>query len=609
MRLCKAKAVLSLLAAFVVLAVITPGCGGGEPTGVFKQTVGPDGGTMSIEKEIVIRIPAAALPSDATISITPATEDHPAPGELEAARSVGPAFKIDLGGRELSKPVVLEIAFDPDLLPEDSPEDAVFLAFYDEEKKQWVPVYGTVDLVRHVVAVETGHLSWWNPFSWDLSALAARIGRGLESFLAAVGLPVAEIPECGSGPAYMTVEFTDSLLACIEGTENEGQAILRLANNRAYGILVDLRRGVRLSDVSHGSLSDAAWAVLADRLGQDVVYVPPAGEAEFLLRFEQAGEITLSSAPSDITLGLDVLLAILSALGADPDNVVEGVKCLFEIMTAGDGEPPTLGDLLDVAKQCVGVALKGTAGIVWKAIKNLVTLGAATGELLVQRTQELFGGGQGEVTVTYNPPATQRPPTQEPPTPASEVIATKLITVPLEPDQELVGSCWTGSIALPLPHAWRCSSDNRIYDPCLSDSPTDTFVICTGNPFNPLNRVEKLNLTEPLPVSQANRVLTLVVWRLELADGVQCNYILWPTGTLPEDVALMMGAGIKFKCNDGWYVTNLSGGSPAEYIPAPGVWTTSEVRVDPNVWIALKVYWDGYQITEAIEVPITTVWY
>lgn len=217
-------------------------------------------------------------------------------------------------------------------------------------------------------------------------------------------------------------------------------------------------------------------------------------------------------------------------------------------------------------------------------------------------------------TPTSTPIPTPEPTTtrvEEPPTPtpASEVIATKLMTVPLEPDQELVGSCWTGSIALPLPHAWRCSSDNRIYDPCLSDSPTDTFVICTGNPFNPLNRVEKLNLTEPLPVSQANRVLTLVVWRLELADGAQCNYILWPTGTLPEDVALMMGAGIKFKCNDGWYVTNLSGGSPAEYIPAPGVWTTSEVRVDPNVWIALKVYWDGYQITEAIEVPITTVWY
>jgi hypothetical protein len=416
MRRCKIKALLTPLVGFVALTVIASACGDGERTSLFKQTIGSDGGIVSMGGDVVVRVPADALPSDATITIIPATEDHPAPRGLEAAKSVAPAFNIDLRGQELSKPVVLEIAFDPGLLPQDSPEDAVFLAFYDEQKEEWVPVYGTVDLSRHVVIVETDHLSWWNPFSWDLSELWDKIGRRLESLLELAGLPVAEIPQCSSVPTYMTLDFTDSLLACIEGTETEGQAVLKLVNNRAYATLVELRPGVELIDASHGSLTDAAWHLLVDKLGDDVVYIPPAGEAKILLQFEDAGKISLLSAPSDWTLALDILLLIPSVLGVDvdPDNVVDGLRCLFETMAPDDHGLRTLGDLFDVAKECVAYVLKGTPKLLWTAIKGGVTLGAAVGELLVQRTQELFGADEGNVTVTYNPRPDQEPPTQEP---------------------------------------------------------------------------------------------------------------------------------------------------------------------------------------------------
>lgn len=596
-------------------------CGGAEPSQVSQPLTAADGGTVSIADDIIIRVPAGALSEDAMVTITRATEANPPPGRLEGAQSVGDAFNIDIGGAELVKPVILEIAYDPALLPEDSPEDAVFLAFYDEEGEQWVPVYGTVDFARHVVVIETDHLSWWNPFSWNLSELVAKIRRGLEGILRAVGLPVAEIPQCGSPPAHMTLNFTDSLLACIEGTNTQGQAVLRLANNRAYATLLNLSPGTQLNSVSHGSLTDTAWALLVERLGKDVVYVPPAGQAELLLQFDSGGEITLSSTPSDVTLALDMLLGIFSALGVDPDNVIGGLKCLFNIITPERPGTPTLGTLFDVVKDCVGVALKGTAGIVWAAIKTLVTLGAAAGELLVQRTAELFGSDEGRVTLTYSPPQ-PAPPSPEATTPAPEVMGTKIITVPLEPDQELEGSCWMGSPALAIPNAWRCSFDEwdpdlgvtvgKIEDSCLSDMLnypmfSDTFVICTGNPFNPYNEVVKLNLTEPLPVAKANWTLSLVVWRLELSDGAKCDYMVGPTGTMPEDVARMRGARIRFECDDGWYVTDIRGF--ADYMPVPSIWTTSEVQTEPYYWIATKVRWDGYQITESIEAPIRTVWY
>ncbi len=385
----------------VGLALLYSGCGGGQMATVSEQITAADGGTVSIGDDIVVRIPPNALSDDATVTITRSSEENPAPDGFEGAQSVGEAFDIDLGGAKLSGRVTLEIAYDPALMPEDSPEDAVFLAFYDEEQKKWVPAYGTVDLDRHVVVIETDHLSWWNPFNWDLSELKAKIMRGLESLLELVGLPVAEIPQCDAAPAHMSLDFSDSLLACIKGADTEGQAVLKLVNNRAYATLVDLRPGVQLNDVSHGSLTDAGWKLLTEKLGGDVVYIPPAGEAEFTLQFEEAGEIILSSAPSDMTLAGDMLIAIVSALGMDP---VDGLKCLFEIMTPERQGTPTIGDLFDVVKDCVGVALKGTAGIVWGAIKTLVTLGAAAGELLVQRTAELFGGDEGRVTVTYSPP-------------------------------------------------------------------------------------------------------------------------------------------------------------------------------------------------------------
>lgn len=157
------------------------------------------------------------------------------------------------------------------------------------------------------------------------------------------------------------------------------------------------------------------------------------------------------------------------------------------------------------------------------------------------------------------------------------------------PGQEIEGFCWTFSIAVLSPNAWRCQSDNSILDPCFG-SPTDTFVICGGKPF-PAGEGVKLNLTEPLPVSEAHKVDRFYGWRLELVDGVQCDYILYPTGTL-DGLGLipMIQAGINYRCSDGWYVAG-------------------DLQVG-DVWIANKVQWsdDLDQVIASIQAPVRTVW-
>jgi hypothetical protein len=172
--------------------------------------------------------------------------------------------------------------------------------------------------------------------------------------------------------------------------------------------------------------------------------------------------------------------------------------------------------------------------------------------------------------------------------PTGGTAETRTTSAPIAWQEEIEGYCWTGSIAALSPNAWRCStSGNRIHDPCFANNPTDTSVIC-GRPFRTEGNV-KLNLTQPLPAAAANKLDRFNGWRLDLVDGVQCDYITWPTGTRPEDVALMMGAGIQYSCNDGWYVAGVQVG---------------------GVWIATKVQWSE-ELNEAIasaEVPVKTVW-
>lgn len=166
-----------LFFAALMLVLLASACGGAQPTAVSRQVAAADGDTVSLGDRITLQISPGALEDDAIVTITQATDDHPAPAKLKDAYAVGDAFNIDLGGVELSDPVTLTVAYDPDRLVEDTPHDAAFLAYLDEDREDWLPVHGTVDPDQHVVTVETGHLSWWVPVSWRCPTRPAVGGR------------------------------------------------------------------------------------------------------------------------------------------------------------------------------------------------------------------------------------------------------------------------------------------------------------------------------------------------------------------------------------------------------------------------------------------------
>ena len=103
------------------------------------------------------------------------------------------------------------------------------------------------------------------------------------------------------------------------------------------------------------------------------------------------------------------------------------------------------------------------------------------------------------------------------------------------------GSCWTESIAVTRPGAWRCMIDNAIHDPCFQVPPLRGEVVCDANPAtNQAGFV--LKLTKPLPQTTPPSE-SPEPWTMLLADGSICQPF---TGTMP----MVGGDGARWFCYD-----------------------------------------------------------
>jgi hypothetical protein len=104
------------------------------------------------------------------------------------------------------------------------------------------------------------------------------------------------------------------------------------------------------------------------------------------------------------------------------------------------------------------------------------------------------------------------------------------------------GSCFTTSITVPVPRAYRCFERNRILDPCFA-SPAQAqpdAVVCYADPWSPGARV---TLTKPLPDSSP--IGHGRPWALLLANGARCLSV---TGTVQIDD----GVALAYQCPRGY---------------------------------------------------------
>jgi hypothetical protein len=111
-------------------------------------------------------------------------------------------------------------------------------------------------------------------------------------------------------------------------------------------------------------------------------------------------------------------------------------------------------------------------------------------------------------------------------------------SLPSKAETRQSGRCWTESIAVNRPVAWRCMHENMIYDPCFEVAGRSQQVVCGASPV--AHKDGFLLPTQPLPVRPAANA-TPQPWLIELADGSVCEAA---TGTM----AVIDGEPVRYPC-------------------------------------------------------------
>jgi hypothetical protein len=115
--------------------------------------------------------------------------------------------------------------------------------------------------------------------------------------------------------------------------------------------------------------------------------------------------------------------------------------------------------------------------------------------------------------------------------------------VPRSPGRGMIsGYCWTGSIAIDRPDAYRCMAGNEIYDPCLADR-IEGYVVCNPNPAKG-NPGTRMKLTKVLPAPEGQAGSLGGTWLVELADGTTCMPITGARGEIE-------GKTVSYYCEGG----------------------------------------------------------
>jgi len=108
------------------------------------------------------------------------------------------------------------------------------------------------------------------------------------------------------------------------------------------------------------------------------------------------------------------------------------------------------------------------------------------------------------------------------------------------------GECFTSSVAVVRPDAWRCTVGNEIYDPCFT-TPAKNKLVCDIDPSKSKEGFF-LELIKPLPAAtDLIAAPTINVWMFKLMDGSTCTPF---TGTMPIIETNSGTLVLKYGCHD-----------------------------------------------------------
>ncbi len=474
--------VLLLLA---VVASIIAGCGGsvpphGPPTSKIPKDPRPvtvvagQATTLDLGGGADLIIPPGAITPGATVSAT--YQGQPGGSWSDIAPTFAPVKLVTTGA--IHGLLTLEFPIPANLItPGVDPAAQFGISTYNPATHSWTPYTSTYDAGRHMVVALIPHFSWWNPFTWDFSALYAAITQGFGQLTGARAGPA----QCSGGaPSWVGLLAgisNDNDVAIRACAQAQGNVLdVEIVNNRPYGQVLTYGSSVKWGwHETSGSQSDIALDQFMDlNMTPGELYLPPLGRASVGI-YEPAGKYyaAFHIGPTKLTIGADLAFYILGqavnfipnfgqcqgpALGNSLSNLAPG-SLLGDLLAVADCIEQTLQDAVksgslgqDAANKLTtlfgklerasavadGIMLVG--GFTWK-IADLVA------DWIVNRGTTL---GNGFSVLVKSPSQPQPPiPAPQPPTPAPQPAPPTVTPTP-QPQPQSTWAETTGGVA----HTW-----------------------------------------------------------------------------------------------------------------------------------------------------------
>lgn len=546
-----------LAAATMAASAVLAGCGGGShhsssesshrKVDVVHPGSYPASGTTAVGGGVTVRF-LSPQPAKARLKVSTAG----APAAPSGRAPIASPAHFELVGGTFGKGAVITFPL-PAALASPDPAGVIEVGTREDGATGWSTAAAVVNPEARTVTVRAAHFSWYEPWTWDWSNLAADANQDIGQLVGKRTGPascssssptwVRSTPGVENGPALVVRGCTES---------QNGNLVVQLVNNRAYGLVLHYGGPVTFGwHEAGGNPLDKQENKLADVLvGDNALYLPPGGRAS--VGISQPSSFNEEDFRVDVTkasLGLDVLRTIgtdllpdvgdkaiaevakacggtlteaekpdsITNLGAVRDDGLAAIDCI----TTGFTEAVRDG-LLDGKKVAelgqVASSLK-KASVVGKAL-NLYGVEWDLGDLFVSeawvKPNPSFGWGFSVFarTVKTSAPAATQVVHIAPVDGAGEPTAGYTVTRDLAD-----GNCEPGSDTGAI--AYRCFSGNGVYDPCWTDRSDSTglTVRCLMDPWGKTVTLIRLTaVPEDIP-AQADPQIPI---GLTLSDGEQC---------------------------------------------------------------------------------------
>jgi hypothetical protein len=254
--------------------------------------------------------------------------------------SAGQAVSFELTGARVIHPVTLTLSVSSAALAQaatgTNQRNAAWLAFYDETDQSWSPVLSEYNPTTQTVTARVSHLSTWNPFTWDWSAITLRMRQALSAFDSGRA-PKASCPGVAGSIVTMAGGNDPPLIGCVTDDATSGFAgfEVSITNNRAYSMILQAPSGVVQQPRAYAGFEEYVQSrdLVTKALGG--VYLAPVSTVTYYL--PQTGTFTFNGAASFKTTVLDLGTTVAETIF---DGVTLGYgKCVLDNV-ANSGAAP-----------------------------------------------------------------------------------------------------------------------------------------------------------------------------------------------------------------------------------------------------------------------------